>query len=138
MMPDHTVTIDIPGHPVPKGRPRFTKSGRAYTDPKTRAYEAQVSVLARLAMAGRVFTGPVRVSIVATFARPQRLCRKADPAGCVEHDVRPDLDNVVKAVLDGLAPCWGDDAQVWVLHAMKVYARIGGAPGVRVTVSGNA
>jgi len=44
----------------------------------------------------------VRVDIVAVMKRPQRLQRKKDPPGRVEHASRADLDNVVKAVLDGI------------------------------------
>ena len=38
------LTIVIDGVPVPKGRPRFTKAGVAYTPAKTRAYEKQAAL----------------------------------------------------------------------------------------------
>lgn len=47
------VVVNIPGQPVPKGRPRFTKGGFAYTPDKTRKYEKLVASLAKTAMAGR-------------------------------------------------------------------------------------
>lgn len=44
-----TITVTIPGEPVGKGRPKFTKAGTAYTPPKTRAYENKVAFLYKLA-----------------------------------------------------------------------------------------
>ena len=34
------VEIEVSGQPQGKGRPRFTRNGRAYTPDKTREYEA--------------------------------------------------------------------------------------------------
>lgn len=44
------LTIVIDGVPVPKGRPRFTKAGVAYTPAKTRAYEKQAAIIADIGM----------------------------------------------------------------------------------------
>jgi len=38
------ITFAIPGKPVPKGRPRVTRSGRVYTPKATRDYESLVRV----------------------------------------------------------------------------------------------
>ena len=58
------VVVNIPGQPVPKGRPRFTKGGFAYTPDKTRKYEKLVASLAKTAMAGRPpFGCPVKVMV---------------------------------------------------------------------------
>ena len=132
----------VPGDPTAKGRPRVSAVGgfaRAYTPAKTRAYEAVVCHHATIARddaswdmedAGHPFpwSGPLRVELVAVFKRPGRLFRKADPAGRILHDKRPDLDNVVKAILDGMdkAGVWGDDAQVCEIDARKVYGAIVG------------
>lgn len=44
------VVVNIPGQPVPKGRPRFTRGGFAYTPDKTRKYEKLVAGLAKAAL----------------------------------------------------------------------------------------
>ena len=45
------VRLTIPGEPVPKGRPRFSRfSGRAYTPTKTRNFEAVVKMAGQAAM----------------------------------------------------------------------------------------
>ena len=71
--------------------------------------------------------GPVRVSLVFFIERPKSVKR--------EHpSVRPDIDKLARAVLDGLttAGVYSDDSQVVDLTASKVY----GVPaGVAVQVS---
>ena len=136
------LTFVVPGQPVAKGRPRTTSIGghaRMFTPARTRTYEALVQHHATVARedaswlmedAGHPFpwSGPLRVELVAVFRRPGHLFRKADPDGRFPRDRRPDLDNVVKAILDGMdkAGVWGDDAQVCEIDARKVYGRIVG------------
>jgi Holliday junction resolvase RusA-like endonuclease len=141
----------VPGEPVAKGRPRVTARGgraRAYTPARTRAYEALVADCARLAAetAGGWEVGrrvPLRVTVEAIHARPGRLFRVSDDAGRTPRVARPDVDNVAKAILDGLdqSGIWGDDAQVVDLVATKRHAaildrkaRTTEAPHVRVVV----
>ena len=70
--------------------------------------------------------GPVRVDIVAVFPRPQRLNPKRFPDGVVAKHSRPDLDNIIKAVNDGVGLAtgliWNDDGQVQTLRAEAYYA----------------
>ena len=42
----HKVEIEISGQPIGKGRPRFTKTGHAYTPTKTREYEKRLHAAA--------------------------------------------------------------------------------------------
>lgn len=124
----------VPAAPRGKGRPRVTRGGRhSYTPDATAAFESVVALAAAGAMGSR-WEGPVFVTIWAVFPRPKRLRRKADPAGLVKHPVKPDADNVAKAVLDGLA-AWFDDAQVTDLTVRKRYAELDGAPRVEVEVT---
>lgn len=59
----------------------------------------------------------VRVELV----YPLRKSDKCAPGGLIPHTVRPDADNLVKALLDALtrARVWEDDAQVWDLRVRK-------------------
>lgn len=129
------VLFEVPGAPVGKGRPRATAIGgkpRLYTPAKTREYEARVAAAARGALGGATYDGPVGVTVLAVFARPQRLARVE--RDMIPHVARPDLDNIVKAVVDGLAAHWGDDAQVCEIRASKVYGKRGMDPYVSVTI----
>ena len=44
------VSFVVPGEPVGKGRPRFTRTGRAYTPKKTETAESIVAMNAQLAL----------------------------------------------------------------------------------------
>lgn len=111
--------------PVGKGRPRFTRTGHAYTPAKTRAAERQIAEAARASMKGRPpFPGPVTVHVSAVFPIPKSWPKKkredAD-AGLIAPTVKPDADNVAKLVdaLNGIV--FEDDKQVVFLSVMKQY-----------------
>lgn len=125
----------VPGKPVGKGRPRFTRTGHTYTPGKTRAYEAAVAWECRKAMEGKLpSVHPQRVS-VEVMVKPPKSWSKAktkNALGGLIAPGRPDIDNYLKAVLDG---CNGvaflDDSQVVAVYATKRYAE---TDGVRVII----
>lgn len=123
------IYFSLPGTPIPKGRPRFG-NGRAYTPKRTKDYENALKALIK----EQDITGPIEVSINAIFPRPQRLNPMKYPDGLILHTKRPDLDNIVKAVLDALNKTLQDDAQVCVIHAYKYYAERSGEPRTEVTI----
>jgi Holliday junction resolvase RusA-like endonuclease len=139
------LTFTVPGRPVAKGRPRFARRGdyvTTYTPDATVRYEDLVAFYGREAMrlgnAGCT-SEPVRVELVAVFPRPGRLNRRKDPAGRMVMDSRAagtDIDNVAKAILDGLqrGGLLVDDKQVVELLARKVYAAKGEEACVEVVV----
>lgn len=101
------IRFTIPGVAVPKGRPRYTSSGHAYTPHRTKAYAEEVQWIARRTVASQPpFTGPVAVRIVEY--------RKGKP------EARPDADNVAKNLLDALNKLvYEDDSQVVSLLVEK-------------------
>ena len=135
----------IPGQPIPKARPRFarTRAGvRTYSTGRTAAFESKVALFAASGHRWKGYLAPagvpVRVDIVAVFERPQRLTRKSDPDTLLPHAKRPDIDNVQKAILDGLskaaARIYVDDAQVQVTRVEKFYTERGGHPRTMVRI----
>ena len=46
----YKVEIEVSGQPQGKGRPRFTRTGKAYTPDKTREYESRIQAAAWNAM----------------------------------------------------------------------------------------
>lgn len=108
----------IVGKPTSKGRPRFgrAKNGNmvAYTPFKTRKYEQEVKNLFQIAMFGKaMLEGPVKVTITAFFNSKKKTGW---------HTSRPDLDNLIKAILDGMnGVVFEDDAAVAMLIASKKY-----------------
>ncbi|MFB5068306.1 MAG: RusA family crossover junction endodeoxyribonuclease [Aerococcus sanguinicola] len=123
------IELVIPGECVPKGRPRFTKAGHAYTPKKTRAYEAKLKLYFRRAVK-EPMEGPLSVTLV--IGRPfLKSFTKKKTAEALNLDLwpisRPDLDNYVKAVLDaGNGILFADDSQVCRLHVVKVYSPVVG------------
>ena len=121
-----SVMFKIFGEPVAKGRPRFTRQGRAYTPKKTHDYESEVAGMAKAAMgSSEPLETPVTVCVYVTFSIPQSYSKKRSEAclnGYERHTKRPDLDNCVKAITDGMnGIVYKDDSQITSLHATKVY-----------------
>lgn len=118
-MTDFTLRVVVPGAPVPKGRPKFGR-GRVYTPAKTKGYEALVAIKAKEAMKGRLpATGALSVTITAYLPAPKAAAKQLDRP----HVSRPDLDNLIKAALDGCnGIAFADDSQIYNLTAHKEYS----------------
>lgn len=120
--------ITIPGEPIGKGRPRFVRAtGRTFTPEKTSRYEN----LVRLTFTQKYpdhhpIDSKVELFIRAYFPIPESWpkYRKANAAGGIEKKTsKPDLDNIIKSVCDGLnGVAWTDDARIWRLEASKEYS----------------
>lgn len=131
--------ITIPGIPVGKGRPRAARVGssvRLYTPKATQAWEDVIAWHARAAMGSHApLEGGITLDI--TFGLPiPESWSKRKKADASEHTGRPDLDNLVKCVLDGFnGIVFKDDSQVHFLAAAKGYTD---EPGVFVIVGTDA
>lgn len=130
--------IIVEGEPKGKGRPRFTRTGHAYTPARTREYEDLIAARALQAMDGRppIPKGvPVRMTILAVFGVPVSWPKKRRTAalqGVMHHTHKPDLDNVQKAVCDALnGIAYEDDCQIVSGEVEKVY---GPEPMVRIFI----
>lgn len=120
--------IIVEGEPKGKGRPRFTRTGHAYTPARTREYEDLIAERAIEAMEGRQPIPrdvPLRVTIVAVFGVPVSWPKKKRLAalqGVLRHTRKPDYDNVCKAVCDALnGIVFEDDCQIVSGEVEKVY-----------------
>jgi Holliday junction resolvase RusA-like endonuclease len=105
----------------------------AYTPGKTVAYEGLIALAARDAMgSAEPFAGPVAIEATAVFPIPASWS-KSRKASAHWHTSKPDADNIVKALGDGLNNvAWCDDSQVASTRILKVY---GDVPGLHVTVT---
>lgn len=90
---------------------------RVYDGGETDDFKSRVSTMARLAYNGPAITGPIRLDIDCCFPRPKHHYRKSGaikPNAPDWHTVKPDRDNVEKAIKDAITgiQLWRDDAQV--------------------------
>ena len=105
----------IDGQPLPKARPCVT-NGQAYTPQKTREWERQIGWAARAAHV-EPLAGDLHVGL--QFRRKGKR--------------RADIDNMTKAVLDGLnGIAFADDKQIVELCAFVTYGS--DTPGITVTI----
>ena len=125
-----TYTMTVNTTPVPKGRPRFY-GNHAVTPEKTRIYEA----LIRDSWTYGKMEGPIIVSMKFTFEIPKSYSKKKRSELLYRpKTTKPDLDNLVKAVLDGLqgeVGAFDDDSIVCGIVATKEY---GTEPKVSIVV----
>lgn len=133
------VSFVVPGEAVGKGRPRVsTISGHArmFTPQKTANYETLIAMAAQQAMAGReLIGGPVLVEmkIMVSVAASWSKKKTAEAlAGDVMPTKKPDADNVLKAICDGInGIVFKDDVQVVNVSLSKRFSE---TPGVSVRV----
>ena len=120
----------IPIEPVPKGRPRFKvmyRQVRTFTPPKTCEFENQLKQYFLYETKGVAFARgvPIAVNIEFGMRIPESTTKKRKKLmldGEIMHTVKPDLDNLIKAVLDALnGLAWYDDAQIVELNVTKTY-----------------
>ena len=107
------------------------KSGRQfvshYTQKKTRDYEEYVGWRAKKQMRGQSLTHePVQLMFNAYIVVPKswpKWKRELALSGRIEPTCKPDLDNIEKAIKDGLTGIvWHDDSQVVSGQKNKFYA----------------
>lgn len=124
------IEIHIPVEITPKGRPRFTRSGRVYTPAATRNFERAVALHARQVVK-KPLSKPLEVDITVKKRPPKSWSKKKQKAaieGRVLPAVKPDLDNYGKSLLDGMnGVAFEDDNQICELRLRKVYAEEHGA-----------
>ena len=136
----NAVSFSVPGEPVGKGRPRVGKiagHARLFTPAKTVAYEGLVAHAAAQAMRGTPpFDGACRLELDIVCTVPASWSAKkraAALAGSMRPTTKPDIDNTIKALADGMnGVVWRDDKQAVEVLARKVY---GPTPGVHVMVA---
>ena len=118
----------VEGEPQGKARPRFSRrSGTVYTPSKTAKYEKEIRQ-AYIAAGGKMIPdgGYVTVAVDAYFKIPKSYVkgkRLACEHNIIRPDKKPDIDNVLKAVLDALNKvAYEDDKQVVEVRCRKYYS----------------
>ncbi len=120
-----TVEFTVSGDPVPKGRPRMTSRGHAYTPERTRKAERLIADAFRMLKVKPFIDVAVSIRIECVFAPPRSWSKRKQLNaidGAVKKVSKPDIDNLAKTVCDALnGLAWGDDSQIVKLSATKRY-----------------
>lgn len=124
------ISFTIPGDPIAKARPKAVSFGghaRVYTPARSKEFEYLVKLAAQEAMSGRApLDEPVDVRIAYWLSIPKSFSMKKQRvalSGLLWPTGKPDLDNLVKATLDGmLKVVFRDDSLVCRLEISKHYA----------------
>ena len=120
--------IEIEESITGKARPRMnTYTGRAYTPTKTKNYEYLVrQIFVYKYPQYKPIEGRVTMTIIAYFEIPKSTSKKKEAemlSNSISPTKKPDIDNIVKIVLDGMNKfAFKDDTQVIKLEVEKKYA----------------
>lgn len=114
--------IFVSGCPVAKARPRFARTPfgfKTYTPETTASWESRVRWECTQHRPFNMPEIPVRVELTFLMPRPKSLKKRVQ-----YHTKKPDIDNLSKAVLDGMkqAGMFKDDSYVVEFKAIKEYA----------------
>lgn len=121
-----------------KERARTLKSGRSYTPKQTVDCEKAIRE-AYFKAGGKEITGPVGIRINASYPIPKSLSKKKQQELIGAYaEKKPDVDNVLKLVMDGLQQnkanpeqyAYKDDSQICEVSMIKKM----GEAGMRVEV----
>ena len=118
--------LTIDGVPVAKGRPRLGRYG-TYTPKKTQEYEEYVK-MCWVAKYGSIQPSEqsLEVNIVFYLPIPKSVNKKQRAEmldGKIKHTKKPDIDNLIKSVLDALnGIAYSDDSKIIKVAAEKQYS----------------
>lgn len=121
------ITFQVMGQPVGKARPRVTRAGRVYTPRKTEEAERDIRAMAKYVMCDEPpIEGPVELDVTFTMDVPPswtKTKRQQAYKQDIKPAVKPDLDNLLKTVMDACnGIVYTDDSQVVSIRASKRYA----------------
>lgn len=109
--------LEINIRPIPKARPRLSKFA-VYTPKKTADYEKLISFEWKRRYKDLILKKAVKLDLLFCFKKA-KSCKKD------YHTQRPDLDNLEKAILDGLnKTAFEDDCQVVEMKSQKVFSDV--------------
>lgn len=115
--------VIIPLAPVAASRPKVTRWS-TYYPPTYQAFRDDFPWLLKKHYKGKPLTGPIVAKFYFYMKIPAKMSKQKalDMVGEYHH-IKPDLDNMVKAVMDNSNEIlWEDDSQICKIEAKKVYS----------------
>lgn len=129
--------IIVGGEPAGKGRPRFSGNGHTYTPKTTVMYENNVRLAYLQEYGKEKFPegSQLRMDVLAFYRVPKSDSKKkraAKLANDIRPTKKPDADNIIKIIADGLNQvAYYDDKQIVECSVEKYYSE---DPRVEVTI----
>ena len=136
-----TCNFRVPGIPIAQPRPKVALRGKhphAYVPKKHPIHNYRASVVAAFSKLNstyrRPFEGAISIGLTFWFPRTQAITWKTKPMLTLPKTTKPDVDNLVKGVMDALeGHAYESDAAVVEVRALKWY--VPGDAGPRTDVS---
>jgi Holliday junction resolvase RusA-like endonuclease len=127
-------SFDILGIPKAQPRPRL---GRYQVFNPDSAERWKDSIKIKTAHLKPLPYGPIKISIIFLFPRPSYLLKKSVPLHSLLHFVKPDIDNLLKAVMDALKDghLFKDDCQIASVYMEKRHVMKDGIAGAFIQLA---
>lgn len=129
------IKLTIPGKPVAKQRPRFSRKGRVFDKQGNEKRVARCTIMQEMARAGVLRRLDGEISVNMTFHTPIPVSwthkrRKSVLGKGNAH--RPDIDNYAKFYCDVMNELvYKDDGQITELYCKKIYSN---EPRVEISI----
>ena len=122
--------FEVPAKIIGKGRPRLNSyTGQVYTPTRTKDYESLVEQYFLLKYPRyKTIEGRAKVTIIGYFEIPKSTS-KAQREQMLQNKIsptkKPDIDNVIKIVLDAMNKfAFKDDTQITKIEVEKLYSDV--------------
>lgn len=122
--------FEVPAKIIGKGRPRLNSyTGQVYTPTRTKDYESLVEQYFLLKYPRyKMMEGRAKVNIKAYFEVPKsasKAMKEQMLGNNISPTKKPDIDNVVKIVLDAMNKfAFKDDTQITKIEVEKMYSDV--------------
>ena len=134
------VVIELPNVVPPTATAQqkgvFVRNGRAHFFTKKNVREAENLMAGMLApyRPEKPLDGPLSLTVVLKFPFRKSEKKAVVAFGSAPHDTRPDLDNLLKGLIDCMTHLgfWRDDAQIFHISTQKLRAVV---PGLYITIT---
>jgi crossover junction endodeoxyribonuclease RusA len=110
--------VKVPGVPVPQGSMSCINGVMFHSNKHLPIWRSKVQKALECEFVGGAFSGPIYAYLTFILPRPASVTR-------IKPCVKPDLDKLVRAVLDAVEAACAvhNDSQVCEMHAIKRYVR---------------
>jgi len=135
----NVLKIEIPGVIQPQERPRFSRRGKkvvTHDATKSRDFKDFVKLVAWQNKPSELITEPIKLKADIYLMPPKKYHtgpkRALIASGELRPTTKPDLDNLIKGIKDGMSKViWHDDAQIVEMTVCKYYSE---QPRAEVTI----